>query len=260
MPKRLSGADIAIKSGDAQRLCIKHINEILFKAAKTIVAETGRFRVGTRPIGNRKKLQDFAYDEAYKASERIRIVTGKYAETAAKLLGIDATEDMLMKKIAGKDFQIRNSSYCRRFAEDIVKMIVAAAKLGYPQEKMLSAIRTGYKTPFNASVITKAAKKDITTEIPSYGRGIYQSAYQNIARNSRVIIALTYGNALKAYGKKKKAVGFKVKRGSSYLCAICDEEASYIHTMKDQLPPYHINCCCYVEFIYSKKKMKDGRI
>ena len=172
MPKRLSGADIAIKSGDAQRLCIKHINEILFKAAKTIVAETGRFRVGTRPIGNRKKLQDFAYDEAYKASERIRIVTGKYAETAAKLLGIDATEDMLLKKIVGKDFQIRNSSYCRRFAEDIVKMIVAAAKLGYTQEKMLSAIRTGYKTPFNASVITKAAKKDITTEIPSYGRGI----------------------------------------------------------------------------------------
>lgn len=260
MSDKISGAFIASKRLQAQRNCITHINNILFSAAKDIVAKSGTCRVGNGKITNQKKLKEYANDRMYKAASDIKVYVEKYAETANTLLGIENSSNMLKAKFGGKDFYIRNSSYCKYFADDIVKMIVASASLGYDSSKILSAIRTGYKTPFAASVITKAAKKDITTDIPSYGQGIYHSAYQNIARNAKVIISLAYGDAVKKYGEENKAVGFRVKRGSSYLCAVCDDETSYIHSMKNAFPPYHINCCCFVEFIYDKKELEDARL
>lgn len=257
MSERISGATIASKRLQAQRNCITHINSILFSAAKDVVAKSSTYRIGTGKINNRKKLEEYAYDRMYKAASEIKVYVEKYSETASTLLGIDNAADILKTKIGGKDFYLRNSSYCRYFADDIVKMIVAASSLGYDSSKILSAIRTGYKTPFAASVITKAKKENIATDIPSYGSGIYHSAYQNIARNAKVIISLAYGKAVEQYGEKNKAVGFRVKRGSSYLCAVCDNEASYIHKMKDPFPPYHVNCCCFVNFIYDKKELED---
>lgn len=260
MSEKISGATIASKRLQAQRNCITHINNILFSAAKDIVARSTVLRVGTGAISNKKDLEAYAYERMYKASAEIKAFTEAYSETANKLLGIEGASDVLNTKFSGKDFYLRNTSYCRNFADDIVKMIIAAASLGYDSTKIISAIRTGYKTPFAASVITKAAKKKITTDIPSYGKGLYHSAYQNIARNAKVIISLAYGNAVKKYGEKNKAVGFRVKRGSSYLCAVCDDEASYIHSMKNAFPPYHVNCCCFVEFIYDKKELEDARL
>lgn len=255
MNRKISGAYIASKRLQAQRNCLTRINNILFKAAKDIVAKSVVFRIGNGPISNKKDLEAYAYERMYNASTEIKTFTEAYAETANKLLGTEGAADVLNTKFAGKDFYLRNTSHCRNFADDIVKMIVAAASLGYDSAKILSAIRTGYKTPFAASVITKAAKKNITTDIPSYGRGLYHSAYQNIARNAKVIISMAYGNAVKEYGEKNKAIGFRVKRGSTYLCYICDNEASYIHSMKDPFPPYHVSCCCFVEFIYNEKDL-----
>ena len=39
---------------------------------------------------------------------------------------------------------------------------------------------TGYKDPYHTSVITKAKRKDINIDVPSYGKGYYKNAYQNI--------------------------------------------------------------------------------
>ncbi len=260
MDEIISGADIASRRLQAQRNCVEHINKILFSAAKDVVAKSSTCRIGKGKITNRKKLEEYAHDRMYDAAKSIETYVKTYSETANSLLGIGSAENMLGTKIAGKDFYLRNTSYCRNFADDIVKMIVASASLGYDSAKMLSAIRTGYKTPFAASVISKAAKSNIATDVPNYGRGLYHSAYQNIARNAKVIISLAYSKAVKEYGEKNEAVGFRVKRGSSYLCTVCDNETSYIHTMKDAFPPYHINCCCFVEFIYDEKELENARL
>ena len=67
--------------------------------------------------------------------------------------------------------------------------------MGYSDQQLLSSIRTGYKDPYHTSVITKAKRKDINIDVPSYGKGYYKNAYQNIVRNASQVIALAWGQA-----------------------------------------------------------------
>ena len=129
--------------------------------------------------------------------------------------------------------------------------------MGYTDQQLLSAIRTGYKDPYRTSVITKAKKQDVSIDVPSYGKGYYRNAYQNIIRNAKQVIALSWGRAEQEYGKNKKAIGFYVKRGSSYPCDICQSEADAgLHSFKDPYPPYHVSCCCYTLFAFKKTDKK----
>ena len=95
-------------------------------------------------------------------------------------------------------------------------MIKAGTLMGYSDQQLLSSIRTGYKDPYHTSVITKAKRKDINIDVPSYGKGYYKNAYQNIIRNASQVIAVAWGRAEQEYGQDNKAIGFYVKRGSSY--------------------------------------------
>ena len=49
-----------------------------------------------------------------------------------------------------------------------MRMIKAGTLMGYSDQQILSSIRTGYKDPYHTSVITKAKRKDINIDIPSY--------------------------------------------------------------------------------------------
>ena len=179
-----------------------------------------------------------------------------YSEASCKILGIGtaSVDDYIGGNIFGETFSARNKRYLSSFAEDIVKMIKAGAILGYSDDKRLSAVRTGYKNPYTASIITKAQSKDINIANPSYGRGFYRSSYQNIMRNVRHTIALAWGRAEQEYGEKNGAIGFRVFRGSSYPCAICDDECAYVHKVGEMVVPVHVNCRCYIVFIYENEQ------
>ena len=131
-------------------------------------------------------------------------------------------------------------------------MSKAGIMMGYTDTQLLSSVRTGYKNPYLASVITKARTKDISIATPSYGKGIFHSAFQNITRNARQMVAVAWGIAEQQYGKEHGAVAYRVFRGSSYLCPVCDDETAYVHHFGDPFPPFHTNCVCFIKFIYNK--------
>ena len=125
--------------------------------------------------------------------------------------------------------------------------------MGYSDQQLLSSIRTGYKDPYHTSVITKAKRKDINIDVPSYGKGYYRNAYQNIVRNSKQVISIAWGQAEQEYGQEIGAVGYFVHRGSSYNCPVCDDLCGYMHPLNTMVIPAHVSCKCRVEFAFRRK-------
>ena len=256
MDEKQRGAQFALKRGQAGRNAETHAASILFKAAKKVIDESKTYMSPSGGLTRESELLKKAQNIMTSTAPEIEAYMKAYSEASCKILGIGtaSVDEYIGGKIFGETFSARNGRYLSNFAEDIVKMIKAGAILGYSDDKILSAIRTGYKNPYAASIITKAQSKDINIANPSYGRGFYRSSYQNIMRNVRHTIALAWGRAEQEYGEKNGAIGFRVFRGSSYPCAICDDECAYVHKVGDMVVPVHANCRCYIEFIYENKQ------
>lgn len=232
----------------------RRIQQIIFPKAKQIIAAARKYRSGDR-ITNESALLREARSIAAAAQKDIEAYTSAYAKASCNILGIDSgnVESFLVSDIYGKTTAERNSAYLANIAEDIVRMIKAGTIMGYPESQILSAIRTGYKDPYHASVVTKAQRKEINIATPSYGKGVFRNAYENIVRNASQVISIAWGIAEQEYGKENGAVGFRCYRGSSYPCAVCDDECSYLHKLTDPFPPFHVNCVCYTKFVFEEE-------
>lgn len=244
------------RRAQAQRSAEARMAAVLFNAVKDILAASRTHRVGTGPLTRQQELAAEARRITAACARQIQNITEAYSLAAAKTLGTGTAElqQYLNGNIFGKTTAARNARYLRFFADDIVNMISAAAALGYTGDKILSALRTAYRNPYMLSVITKARKQGAqTADTPSHGKGIYHSAYRNLARNTRGTVALAWGRAEQIYGRHTGATAFRVYRSSSYPCAVCDDEAAYIHHFGDPYPPFHVNCVCGVQFIYERK-------
>lgn len=247
--------DYSRKRLQAIRNCESHIADILWKTTQKVITASKRYR-GAGRLTNESALLSYAKNVTADAEDSINGNISAYSKASCKILGIDSEniESFLVSDIYGKTTSERNAVYLGNFAEDIVRMIKAGTLMGYSDQQLLSSIRTGYKDPYKTSVVTKAQKKDINIATPSYGKGVFRNAYQNIVRNSKQVISIAWGLAEQEYGQVIGAIGFKVFRGSSYPCEICDEQTRYIHRIGENPNPYHIQCCCRAEFVFKDNK------
>ena len=245
--------DYSRKRLQAIRNCESHISEILWKTTQKVITASKRYR-GAGRLTNESALLSYAKIVTADAEESINSYISAYSKASCKILGIDSEniESFLVSDIYGKTTSERNAVYLGNFAEDIVRMIKAGTLMGYSEQQLLSSIRTGYKDPYHTSVITKAKGKDFNIDVPSYGKGYYRNAYQNIVRNASQVIALAWGQAEQEYGQDSGAVGYFVHRGSSFPCEACDSLVGYIHKIGTMVIPRHINCVCRAEFVYKK--------
>ena len=239
----------------AIRNCQDHIASILWSAASKIVSKSSKYRAWNS-LENEASLLRYAKSITREAEKSINGYISAYSKASCKILGIGSEniESFLVSDIYGKTTSERNSVYLANFAEDIVRMVKAGAIMGYSDQQLLSSIRTGYKDPYHTSVITKAKRKDINIDIPSYGKGYCRNAYQNIVRNASQVIALAWGRAEQEYGQENKAIGYFVYRGSSYPCEACDSLVGYMHDIKTMVIPQHPRCQCRAEFVFKDNK------
>lgn len=246
-------AQYALLRSKAQLACESRITKLLFSAAKQITQAAGKYRRGN-VLSNEQALLREAQTITSRLADGIECQIHDYAVASTAHLNISSgeVESFLTSEYYGKTSAQRTAIYLRNFAEDIVRMSKAGIMMGYTDTQLLSSVRTGYKNPYLASVITKARTKDISIATPSYGKGIFHSAFQNITRNARQMVAVAWGIAEQQYGKESGAIGFTVHRGSSYPCAVCDDETAYVHHFGDPFPPFHNNCVCLIKFIYNK--------
>lgn len=261
MDDKTRSISFAVKRAQAQTNVESHTQDILWDVAKQIVGASESY-VSGGVLYNEGDFLKIAQSIASAAEGRIGAYVQAYSNASAKVLGLGNTsgiDSFLNSNVYGKTYMQRNSEYLSQFAEDVVKLCKAGVALGYDQNKLLNSVRTNYRSPFLSSVITKAQKQNIHTEIPHRGRGVYQASYDNIIRNVRNTVHMAWGVAELEYGKQNGAVGYYVHRGSSYMCAECDDEVGWLHDMSMMVVPIHPSCRCWVTFVTKEDLEKQNR-
>ena len=256
----------ASKRAQAQRNAADHVASILWKTAENIVKAARKYR----PYYQSKTMSDVARYEkearriAADAEKAIEKYVEAYSQAGGRVLRIDTKElvnSYLKQEVFGKTYMQRNSDYLSDFAEDIVKLVKAGVSMRYDERKIINAVRSSYKDPYNRSLMTKAAKaNNKAMEVPHRGKGIFTASYDNVMGKARNTIGLAWTQVEKEYGDRHGAVGFYVHRASSIPCSICDEHIGWLHRMTDPAPMYHTSCKCIVEYVFHKNdkpQLKD---
>ena len=253
----------ASKRVQAQMNAADHVSNILWKTAENIVKAARKYRpyYQSKTMSNVAQYEKEARQIAANAEKTIEKYVEAYSQAGGRLLKIDTKElvsDYLKQEMFGKTYMQRNSEYLSDFAEDIVKLVKAGVSMRYDERKIINAVRSSYKDPYNRSLMTKAAKtSNKAMEVPHRGKGVYTASYENVIRNVQNTINLVWGHTEIAYGEMTGAVGYRTYRNSSYPCDICDEIASVPHRMSEgMLIPAHHRCVCGVKFIFDEKELK----
>lgn len=248
--------DFASKRAQAERNVKSHINTILSAAAVDIAKEAEGITLVSSEAMFRQMVSVKTRKIVDDAEERINAYIRAYSKASISILGdkdTGATGRLLNSELFGKTFMERSHTYMQYFLDDVVKLIVAGRRLKMKQADIESSVRTQYQDPYTNGIIDQANRKGANIQIPGYGRGIYHSAYGNIVRNAQGTIAIAWGREDKNYAKRNGAIGFRIFRGSSYPCPLCDSEVDKgIQPMTAKSVPFHLNCRCLVEYIYEK--------
>lgn len=248
----MDGKTFALKRTQAERSVKRHIDKILSAAAESIVNESKDITLVSSEAMFSQLMSVRSNHIMEAAEEAINDYITAYSKASIDVLGdkdTGATGRLLSSDLFGKTFRERSHTYMQYFFRDIIKMIIAGKKLKLSSEAIKNSVTRQYQDPYINGIINKARQKGFNTIIPSYGRGIYRSAYGNILRNAQGTIAIAWEREQYNKAKRDGAVAFRSVRGSSYLCATCDDEARKgIRPLKDFTGIYHVNCCCVFMF------------
>lgn len=257
MSAREDAVNFARKRTQAERNVKTRIDRILSSAASDIVkASQSITLVSSEPVFRQMvSVRSNGVMEA--AEEAINYYIREYSKVAISVLGdkdTGATGRLLNSELFGKTFEERSHTYMQYFFNDVVKMIIAGKRLKLKQSAIESNVRSQFSDPYTNGIIDQANRKGANILVPSYGHGIYHSAYGNIVRNAQGTVAIAWGREEKNYANRNGAIGFRVYRGSSYPCPICDEQvASGLHPMSDPTIPFHSRCVCLIEYVYQEE-------
>lgn len=139
----------------------------------------------------------------------------------------------------GQTFNERLSDYCAKYRDELLLLVGAGLFLGIGEMALAKSIGSHLKQPYKNPDLVDGIAAEIT-----YGRGKYNSMFNNINRLCCFGISSAWMRNQYIEDKEKGCIGWLVQRGSSYPCSLCDERVGF-HTEDDYLPPFHANCCCY---------------
>lgn len=254
MAEKEIGKDYTERMLQAERNVKSHIDDILSDAARKIATEASSIKFVSSNDLYRQTIATMSKSILEDASESISEYVRQYSKASISILNdkdTGAVTRLLNSELFGKTFDERNKKYMGYFANDIANILIMCRRLNVSGKNVTEAILAAYRSPYESDLMNKVAKtKDGPVEIPSYGRGIYHSAYQNIVRNAQGVISVAWNRERKNKARRDGAIGFYVHRGSSYPCSICDDQTGWLHNMDDDTPPFHVNCVCYVEFVF----------
>lgn len=264
MPNNLTDArQFASKRIQAERNVRSHIDSILSSAAEEIAKEARGIQIVSSESVFSQMVSVRASNIIRDAENEINNYIRRYAKASITVLGdkdTGSTGRLLNSELFGRTFTDRSRTYMQYFFDDIIKIIIAGKKNRLKQQDIETAVKSQYQDPYTDGLIRKANRKGAGIQTPSYGRGIYKSAYGNIVRNAQGTIAIAWGKEDRNYHRRMGATGYRVKRGSSYPCPICDDAADgTVYDINDSshIPPLHVNCVCYAEYIYEKKEKEE---
>lgn len=201
-------------------------------------------------------------------SDMIDILDVRVKEAIVKILAV-------LKKynIKPKDIHHIPNNTARKEIDDIIKWLIDT--LFDDVQTIAIEADTSQKDYITAFITMPIAGLTVYSRIEAWAKSIYEwfaSLYAHglkatpnvlphktgsvygMGRLLRHTIARAWMEAKKQKAMDNDAVFFSTHRGSSYPCAVCDDEqAKGLQPISQFSLPLHNNCCCYATF-YNKDK------
>lgn len=180
----------------------------------------------------------------------------------------------IMRKWKGDDLEGRVRRRAGTFVEECIAVYIAGVLLGKARNAIVASIKANMEKPWDNPMLAEVKEKirtgdmavmgrmgEYSIENPSffeerhYGRGVPVSSLVDLQRMTRFAV----GEGWMYYGwldaRENDAVGYYVERGSSYPCDICDSHVGTFYYINDDSnrPQYHLNCCCYIVYVYNER-------
>lgn len=258
MSSQQEARDFAAKRSQAEQAAASAIDGILREAARDITNALDGITVASSEAVFLQMAEERASGVASDAQRRIDMQIRQYAKASVSALGdkdTGATGRLLNSRLFGRTFTERSAAYMADFIRDVARMAYAGRRLGKSKADTADAIAQQYRDPYTNGIINTANRAGAGISAPSNGLGMYRSAYGNIMRNAQGTVAIAWGREQKNFARRNGATGFRIHRGSSYPCDICDGEvAKGIQPLDAPTIPFHVRCRCWAEYIYPTQK------
>lgn len=153
----------------------------------------------------------------------------------------------------GEDATTRDDKYASRLKYFVEGMMAVGFANHLNNVKMYRDIITYYKTPYVYPLISEAFKHPegyVSEMILSRGFHLGSGTQGDVAKGftvvGRTMIDEAYQMGTALTFKKMGYEFYRVRRGSTYDCATCDELCVGVHPVNDIVLPAHPHCCCYM--------------
>lgn len=165
----------------------------------------------------------------------------------------------ISRDIAGDNLNGRVTSRVRTYLAEISAVYAAGKILTHSDAFILSSIKEYRHDPWNNPILVEAREErdngmmlftGIDLDEPHYGHGVPISSLDALDMMTENAIAEGWMYWQYLDEKDKGAKGYFVQRGSSFPCELCDSHTGIFYPMtdKDNIPPYHPHCVCFVVY------------
>lgn len=168
----------------------------------------------------------------------------------------DKVVSYMNSNVYGENFYDRLDNHVNTFKKEMEGIIASGLLIGTSKIDIKQSIKTFRNMPYQNKIFKDAVKlnKGRAEVLVSKGLhssvGVSNSAFNSINTLGRYTISDIWMKNWYDEWDGKGAIGYNVKRGSSYPCSLCDSNVGF-HT-DDNLPPYHPSCCCIAIPVFDK--------
>lgn len=232
---------------DAEHSMAYNLESLMREAAERIaticyaanVSPKG-FNYNLLPLSTQRKIDEVI--------EWLRSLIDDYFRTLAIAEHTD-TEDEVLPFILGENhgmtFDERLDDYCAKYKNELMVLIGAGLALGVVKSELAKSIGDNLKRPYDNALLVDGIDAPI-----SYGQGRTNSMYTAIAALTKYGIETAWMRHWELSTAADGAIGWIVRRGSSYPCALCDDNCGF-HPLADGTGlPVHNSCCCIAIPVY----------
>ena len=163
----------------------------------------------------------------------------------------------------GKDARSRSDSYCSHLKYILEGWLAIGFarkwRAAYTAARASSELDPDLTPEWRAAFREKGWGPDIITSGGyRWGSGVPISPSKGLALGAGAMAVSAYRHAeLVKYGRLG-AVGYRVRRGSNYPCALCDSLCGMTWPISVEVLPAHPHCVCYAEPVYDGVSDRDG--
>jgi len=151
----------------------------------------------------------------------------------------------------------RINLYTTQFRNEIEAYIAIGISKGMNQTQIYNYYLTWLKNPFASPLFLEALRKqgykaDAINNNRTKQKNKYKSAHNNLVRLQQDSIMRAYNHAVNSlWLGNQNIVGWYTVRGSSYPCAICDDNVGVFHPKDEFFYGWHPRCVCLMLPLYA---------